>query len=269
MPLCIDRRIGWLRIRDVFFSQAGEVPPYKDTDLLHFLQSSTPSGKSTEFYTSLIDLQKTEFTLFEEIQSGFRYDIRKAVDKDNFNSVFQSPDDECLSDFIEFYNKFATTRKLNPANRNKLRALMDAGALVLSWVPDTVICDDSDKRWICAHAYITNDQRARLYYSCNTIDTQNKINQQRIGRANKLMHWQAIINFKAQGLSLYDMGGISMSTELQGIDKFKRSFGGELVREYNNIESTSAIGMIALALLELNRRLTAVKSSFVNILKIK
>jgi lipid II:glycine glycyltransferase (peptidoglycan interpeptide bridge formation enzyme) len=57
------------------------------------------------------------------------------------------------------------------------------------------------------------------------------------GRANRLLHWEDILYFKNQGYEIYDLGGITLdesNKEGQAIAKFKRCFGGTLIKEYKS-----------------------------------
>lgn len=251
-PLYIDRRKTGLRVRDVFFAEhARQLPPGK-VDLLYFLQSPVATPRSTDFYTSLIDLRQDEDALLEGINKGVRYEIRRARDKDGLQASFCAPDQGQLDAFFAFYDAFAASRELTLANRDKLSALRAAGALQLAWIADPAAVDAS---WLCAHAYIVDGRRTRLYHSASPVGEAATADRQRIGRANKLLHWQALQHFKAAGVDCYDMGGISMGEALKAIDDFKRSFGGELVKEFNRIEAASLRGRLALALLAVKDRL--------------
>ncbi len=251
-PLHIDRRKAGLRVRDVFFAEDARQLPPGGADLLYFLQSPVATPRSTDFYTSLIDLRQDEEALLEGINKGVRYEIRRARDKDGLQAAFCKPDASQFARFVAFYDAFAASRELGLANRDKLVALRAAGALELAWIPDPAAAEAA---WLCAHAYIVDGRRTRLYHSASPTGEAATADRQRIGRANKLLHWQALQHFKAAGIACYDMGGISMGEALKAIDDFKRSFGGELAREFNRIEAASLRGRLALALLALKERL--------------
>jgi len=55
--------------------------------------------------------------------------------------------------------------------------------------------------------------------------------------ANCFIHWEAMKYFKNQGFINYDFGGLksgemSISHQLDGLDFFKRSFGGDVILHY-------------------------------------
>jgi len=45
-----------------------------------------------------------------------------------------------------------------------------------------------------------------------------------------------MLQSKALGMEKYDFGGISLNGETKNIDRFKLSFGGEVVSEFNSIQ---------------------------------
>lgn len=242
-PLYIDRSRFGLRLRDLFFTD-GRGLPSSGIDLIHAVQSPTPADGATDFYTSLIDLGRDEAQLLDGISKGFRYEIRRAADKDGLHTQFNATlDAQALGRFASHYDAFAASKGIAPANRAKLSALAARQALVLATV------GDPDEPWLAAHLYLVDGRRARLYHSASAA--ADGADRQRIGRANKLLHWHALLHFKAAGLTTYDMGGISMGEVLKAIDDFKQAFGGELTREYNCLLPVSWKGRLALRLLRL------------------
>lgn len=248
-PLYIDRTRFGLRLRDLFFAD-GQGLPSAGIDLIHAVQSPKPGAGATDFYTSLIDLRRDEAQLLDGISKGFRYEIRRAADKDGlltqFNAALDAPS---LARFADHYDAFAAGKGIAPANRAKLAALAARQALVLATVTEPGGNDACS--WLAAHLYLANGERARLYHSASlAADTADR---QLIGRANKLLHWRALQHFKVAGFGTYDMGGISMGEALKAIDAFKQAFGGELTREYNCLLPVSWKGWLALRLLRLSK----------------
>lgn len=251
-PLYIDRSRFGLRLRDLFFAEGLDVSS-EGVDLIHAVQLPTPRAGSTDFYTSLIDLHQDEAQLLGSISKGFRYEIRRAADKDGLTTHFTHLDDSTLARFTAHYNAFATGKGLAPANQTKLAALAARQALVLA------IINAPEGPWLAAHLYLVSGTRARLYHSAS-LATEGA-DRQLIGRANKLLHWRALQHFKAAGLAAYDMGGISMGEALKAIDDFKQAFGGQLVREYNCLLPVSWKGRLALQLLRLAQTARRLRSN--------
>ena len=61
--------------------------------------------------------------------------------------------------------------------------------------------------------------------------------KQAMAHANRCLHWQGIRYFKQQGFHTYDWGGYALNTNdptLQGINRFKKTFNGNLTPLYNH-----------------------------------
>lgn len=61
-----------------------------------------------------------------------------------------------------------------------------------------------------------------------------------------------MLRFQRQGVLVYDLGGWYVGTEDKrklGINRFKASFGGVIVREFNSERCVTAIGRLALVIL--------------------
>ena len=94
--------------------------------------------------------------------------------------------------------------------------------------------------------------RARLIYSASirrqTTETPLKA---LIGRANCFHTWHDILRFQRQGIETYDFGGWYGGTENAEklrINRFKESFGGKVVPEFNYEVGVTIAGRLALAL---------------------
>lgn len=123
---------------------------------------------------------------------------------------------------------------------------MEAKALAFSYV----FSGENQAIPLCMHCYIYNSDRMRLYVSGTSVDGNDS---QLIGRCNKLLHWFDIQQAKQNGLHEYDFGGLSHNAKLQGIDNFKRQFGGSDRFEYNTIVGRTLIGKLSILLLTLFR----------------
>jgi hypothetical protein len=80
--------------------------------------------------------------------------------------------------------------------------------------------------------------RVRLIRSASLFRETGHEERQKIGRANRLLHFHDILLFQQEGLGLYDLGGYypdkaPLNAELKRINEFKESFGGQLKSEAN------------------------------------
>jgi lipid II:glycine glycyltransferase (peptidoglycan interpeptide bridge formation enzyme) len=249
--LSITRKLHTLTYREIYFPD-GELTDSQREDVRYILQSRVAEPGSAPFCTSVIDLKQDEQDIFNAVKKSFSYDIRRARDKDNIRvTSFFSPDADTLKSFIEFYNEFATSKRLAVANAAKLEKLAAAGGLVI-----TFACEESSatELRLCAHAYICDGTRARLLYSAGNVQVTESAGRQLIGRANKLMHWKMITTFRDEGFLEYDLGGLGETSDVKSIADFKRAFGGKDVVEYNALHGVSLKGKSAVFLFRLRQR---------------
>ncbi|MGZ4962772.1 MAG: hypothetical protein ACXWC8_09480 [Limisphaerales bacterium] len=226
-------------------------------DLQLFLQSENASPGSEAFVTSVVDLRKEEREILAGFKKSTAYDVRRAKDKDRVVvEVVDSPTEDQMDQFSQFFDIFAVAKGIGRVNRRKLSVLAAARALTLSMAS----VDDAPCGWLAAHAYIVANGRARLLYSASRLKTKKNEERAVIARGNKFMHWWMLVHFKSRGVALYDFGGISKREELRGIDEFKESFGGKEVVEYNCTKGVTLKGKLAVFLLCGARQLRALRS---------
>ena len=86
----------------------------------------------------------------------------------------------------------------------------------------------------------------------NTVSATSPVNAHQnnlVGRAHRLHHWHDMLYFKAQGVALYDLGGVYPGVEDKkqaNIAKFKRSFGGAAVDRFDAALPLTGKGFFAL-----------------------
>ena len=95
--------------------------------------------------------------------------------------------------------------------------------------------------WLVAHSYIINDSKETVILYSSVSDFRNIDNEQRkiIGYANRYLTYRDMIYFKEKGYKYYDLGCIGFEEQYNNQDpsiwpivKFKRGFGGEIVKYY-------------------------------------
>lgn len=176
-----------------------------------------------DFETKVIDLSKTEEELTAEMEKNTVYEVRRAH-KDGV-AVIESED---WDGFVHRYNIFAAHKNLRPISRLLINRFQPFLRLVTAKCEGEILAD---------HVYLIDRDaaRCRLLYSagCHRDDADSKWRAS-VGRANRSLHWEAIKLFKRDGYSLYDLGGYAKNTSdpvMIGINKFKDSFGGQIVEE--------------------------------------
>lgn len=206
---------------------------HPNVDILRFFQQPEPlpGMLSREFYSVQIDLRRDEDELLAKMKKNTRYEIKRAEVAGNFVCEFSNrTESSALSEFCDFYDRFAERKAQPKLNRSWLAQLAEGRFLNVSHVRD----DGSENSvW---HAYHWSRDRATLLYSASSLlDTYPAAVRSSMGRANRLLHWHDMLSFKHQGVATYDFGGWYEKKEDHirlNINKFKESFGGEIVKTY-------------------------------------
>lgn len=219
-------------------------------------QRSTPlpSPACRSFHTLIVDLTQPQESILAAIHKDSRYEIRRAEKSDGVSAEYHTQSAELLESFHAFYDEFAQQKGLPKLDAYRLRQYSDTGHLCLT----RVVSQDETLVW---HAYYRASRRARLLYSASLFRGLDNAQRNRIGRANRYLHWRDMLFFKSAGFHKYDLGGWtpveSGDSEKLRINKFKEEFGGHHVTEFNCIYASSLKGRIVLATKKILRALSA------------
>lgn len=250
--ISVKRKKYFLNFQDVYFAKDSEkMSIEKGIDIAIFTQASVRSEGSKEFHTQIIDLTKSEDEIFKEIHENDRNKINKGIKNKWFTvKINERPSFEDVKAFEEFFNIFAEKKGIKHCSIGRINSLIRGNSLIIS----TIL--DYNRETLCYHVHVVDGERARLLYSTSKyiFNTDSK-NRNRVGIANRLLHWYEIKYFKNKGMSIYDFGGISTDkddTHMMNINRFKQSFGGKEIIEYNKYKGISLLGRILVWILRKN-----------------
>lgn len=192
-----------------------------------------------DYYTVNNLLDKSMKELFSKYTSTIKNEIRRSK-RENVQIGFIKD----IEDFRKFYDCFANEKGIPKADE----------ALLNGYQKNLVItCATFDNKTLSAHAYIIDKQSSivRLLYS-SSIRFNKDVDLNFISRANKFLHYKDMEYFKVKGFLTYDFGGYANNTQeiqTQGINRFKLSFGGEIVRYYDYYSYLSVLSSWVLNLM--------------------
>lgn len=174
-------------------------------------------------HTIIINLKESYELIVSKFKNTVKQEIRKAQ-KEGIICCFK--DD--IDTFISFYNDFATLKNIYPINKSVIEQINKNIKTSYAY---------HNNKIIVAHSYIIDEEIgiARLYHSASVRLNQN-FDKKTIGLANKYLTSNDIQYFKNSGFEKYDFGGYAKNTKnksLQGINDFKNSFGGEIIKCLN------------------------------------
>ncbi len=170
-------------------------------------------------YTIENDLKKTTVEIFNNFSKTVQVEVKQA-EKYGVECTFT--DD--IKMFENFYNEFASSRSIDVTSERRLLEMQPFLKITVAKFNGVILA---------AHSYLVDDSSGtvRLIHAASQRLSQG-IDKQLSGRANKMLHYYDMLQFKKQGFEMYDFGGYAMNTTdkgLQGINKFKLSFGGVVV----------------------------------------
>lgn len=199
----------------------------------------------------LINLEEEESKIYNKIHKNTRYKINRAHLRDElFYFELTNPTDSEIEEFKQFFNPFAKERNISFCDVNKLKALREQGALIISYITDR------DEQVLCYHVYLKDAYQGYLIYSASKrYEKKDSSQHNLIGRANRYLHWKDIQSFKNKGCQWYNFGGKVIDKEDQGgqnVNNFKLEYGPITTGfDSRTFYSKSLIGKLGLLLLYL------------------
>jgi len=242
------------------FLTRGEVwfddePDDTRVDWIYHRERSRPLANCRwrEIYTRLVDLRKTPDELFAGLEKNTARKIIDAQEKDRLQwERCNVTDANTLSEVERMWNEFATASKTPRFERDWLDPIGQAGRLDLSAARDPA------GKVLAYHLVMLTPKRARQVIAISPYRPVPDVAWRgAVSRANCFIHWKNFLAFKAQGIPYFDFGGwYTGTTNIQflGINQFKKSFGGKVVREFECEEIRTARGWLVLTTARVLRR---------------
>ncbi len=219
-----------------------------------FIHGSYSDKYNNALATKQISLQ-TDLTLpldeiFKQFNRTYKRHINKAKDEKfetiQYDSMALKDNPYLLDSFKKEYEEFIKLKGIkNVYNEAAMAQYVENENIILT---KAYKGEDS----YAQHIYVCNDKVARLLYSVSNFRLQG-LDSSMIGRCNKYLHWNDIQYFHNNKFQVFDWGGINSKENTNGVDVFKKGFGGKEVYYYNIIIGKSLIGKLALKLLKVKR----------------
>lgn len=223
------KRYG-IPIRKHYFAPVS--PGWKDyllpTAYLDCYTSQKPSAFQTVYrHTLITDLRQDETAIFDNFPKDTRNQIRRCEREQHFSLNLHTS----MEQLISLYDTFAQTRGLSSYSMQDATSFGHDNYRIFS-------IEHEGKPIIC-HMYLLSAETgvSNLLISAATDKYNDDQDMRRaMGHANRCLHWQGMKQLKASGFHTYDWGGYALDTDdpaLQGINRFKKTFNGQLTPIYN------------------------------------
>lgn len=205
-----------------------------DAYFLHGVSDIEPSGIAVRKKQSTLvsDLSIDKEEAWTKLSRTFRNHINRCLKEERQFEIVTSKEinnrTDLVEKFITSYNQMYSSKGMSTVfNKAQFDAYVRENAV---WLCVAYREDEP----VVFHAYIIDEQNARLWYSCSNFREEKEIAAE-IGRLNKFLHWQEMCCFGEKGIKRYDWGGVNFEdSKVKGISDFKAQFGGNLVT-YDNI----------------------------------
>jgi len=241
------RKKGIFTIADSWFNSSRDYKIEQYCDFIQYhdlhepLQEKQDLVKERISCTLITDLQESDEGIMEHFRGSVRNEIRRAKKEGIFSEVYCSKqlceDTTLMLDFEHhladmYANKSIKARRVH----NSLTAYAKSGMLAIS------IAKQKNALYVY-HVYIIDGKVARLLHSVSLFrESKNVTMRNRVGWANRMLHYQDMLYFKGIQYEVYDWGGYSINKELKNINEFKAGFGGELIKTYHYVFACSHFG---------------------------
>lgn len=219
-----SKRYG-LKTKKIWFSEAPfDVSGYEGVIFYSCNKNVDIKGFSKKKFTTLvIDLTQDVDTIWGNMKkNSCRRSINKATREGVKVTVNQRYDE-----FIDLCRTFRRTKGLPPYEIS-IDTMKKYGTLFISDLDGDILCG--------RFCYEDKDHIRGAISASGRLDS-SKEDATLIGCANRQNIWEAIKYAKKSGIKEYDMGGYYTGEvpdpQKEGINMFKKSFGGELAVKYN------------------------------------
>ncbi len=224
-----------------------EEPDGARVDWIYYRQRPSPATRSRwkPFYTVLVDLQKPPDGLLAAMEDKTARKIRDAQEQNRLQCErCDSQDARVLDKVEEMWNQFAAAQKTRPLERDMVDQTSKAGAL------DIVAAKDPEGNVLAYHLVFLTPKRARQLIAISPYKAAPRVAwRNAVSRANCLVHWHNFVRYSDQGIREFYFGGWypgKTDIRLLGINRFKKSFGGRVVREYDCAQPVTLKGWLLL-----------------------
>lgn len=201
---------------------------------------------SKETFTLKTDLKESKEEIFNRIEKNTKYEIRRA-EKEGATTVCHFANDIMDNfDIIELFDKeylrmYRIKGIKTSSVKDRIKKLAKNGSIIVT--------EGKVGNCTCAyHVYIISNKTVRLTYFVSIFREESKqcesanIDKNMVGRINRWLHYKDMIEFKNNGFEIYDWGGYDIDEKLEGINKFKKCFGGTLAKQYSG-KTTNSIAI--------------------------
>lgn len=220
-------------------------------DIIRYTRTKNPMTglfvHCTSEETVISDLNQSNEEILSHSTKTVKYEVNKCRKEDISISFYTSEElknnkiiiNEFESAYLDFAKEINNKDIEKAYQRSKINNYIECNCIMLS----KAVKDDVS----VYHVYSCGGGECCLNYSVSNFRI-DPTKRNLAGRMNRYLHIEDMDWFRNHGISLYDWGNISSSSNPNGIDKFKMSFGGQVVTVYQNFVGNTLLGKMLVGL---------------------
>jgi lipid II:glycine glycyltransferase (peptidoglycan interpeptide bridge formation enzyme) len=225
-----ERRFAFFKFVNVYFTGKPGTAVVPDYDVItyHTYENWGEIEGCTRgnYFTTTIDLSQDLDVIWSKIKRQHRRHIHRA-EKDGTTVKISTNYEE----FHQIHRKF-----LGQKNYRDLFGLKILSTEFMQKYGILFIAENQGKT-LGGNLYYVDGNNALLVCHAYELERTTSEKYKKIADANCFIHWEAIRYFKNLNITNYDFGGlgsneITINHQLSGLDYFMRSFGGDVIFQY-------------------------------------
>lgn len=201
------------RTRWVWFALPTDVSGVDEVAFLSYQKEDSNGFRRKEGITQLIDLTQTEEELWQGLREKF---VRKQIARGNVAGV--TVREGTLKEFLPLYKSLKSAKRFAGGS---VRSAATVG---------TVLVAEHDGVCVAGGLFIGDGTSVRAYALASArLQAHGGRMREIIGYGNRMVLWEALQMYRADGYLVFDMGGIlphSLDPKERSLVEFKKAFGG-------------------------------------------
>jgi lipid II:glycine glycyltransferase (peptidoglycan interpeptide bridge formation enzyme) len=225
-----ERKFCIFKILNIYFVEKPVIINIPDCDVVTYYTNKNWGdikgyGKK-KYSTTIINLNQDIDVIWRRVKRQHKRHIRRA--EKNGTTITVSKD---YQKFYQIYKRFLIQKKYAYSFGLKifpLQFMQKYGILFIS---------ENQGEILGGNLYFVDEDNALLISNAYQLFGNSIDKNKQISDANCYIHWEAIQYFKNLGIINYDFGGLEdnakpLNHQIDGLDYYKRSFGGDIISQY-------------------------------------
>lgn len=247
------KKLMAINLKDNYFAKSinQEDPGF---DVVYYFHCSEKGPAAEVFNTIFVDLEQPEEDILNSFSKTNKKTIRSLLKSNEIQtSITDTPSDEDIEAFADFFDKFAKEKGIFRCDTNLLYNMKEISSLSIGKA--------SYKGDILSFmVFIRNNERITGQYEASGrfFFAHDPEKVKMASKANRILEYMCMIHFKNRGFKIYDLGGVTLDPndeEKSNIDMRKQGFGGEIVKEYHFMYPLTLKGRVFIYLKQISKRL--------------